>query len=177
MLRFPTRPPTRNFIKRLLATNARRKLHPERGEKGKPLMVRVYHTLTHEWLVVVAMSGGVDSSVTAKLMVDQVRYLQRRLSLRLILTCVAGSRVMMLLDFSCATGTRETNPGPTRGANGKRIGRMYGWCPRTWVYPAEWCVYIYWTVRCVYGDALEGRSHEGVLEQRVPTFTEGMGNR
>ena len=35
MLRLSTRPAPRNFTKRLLTTNAGRKLHPEKGEKGE----------------------------------------------------------------------------------------------------------------------------------------------
>ena len=81
--------------------------------------------------MVVAMSGGVDSSVTAKLMVDQVGFLQRSLSLRFPLSYITGSRVMMLLDFSCETGTQETNPGLTKDVSGRRIGRTYSSCLST----------------------------------------------
>jgi len=72
MFRSLTCPSTRNFTKRLLTTNGRRKIHPERGEKGKFSMGGGFCALTRRRSVVVAMSGGVDSSVTAKLMVDQV---------------------------------------------------------------------------------------------------------
>jgi len=75
MFRSLTRQPTRNFTKRLLTTGAGWKPHPERGEKGKLSTGRGFCTLMQRGSVVVAMSGGVDSSVTAKLMVDQVRYL------------------------------------------------------------------------------------------------------
>jgi len=101
-----------------------------------------FRTLTRRALVVVAMSGGVDSSVTAKLMVDQVRYLQYSLFLWFFLSCIAGSRVMTLLDFSCGIGTRETNPGLIKDVNGRRIGKTYGWYPNAWIYPAEWCVCV-----------------------------------
>jgi len=86
------------------------------------------------------MSGGVDSSVTAKLMIDQVCRAERYLSVGFLLSGFTGSRVMMLPDYSCGTGIQETNPGPIRDANGRRIGRTYGWCPSTWAYPVEWYV-------------------------------------
>ena len=83
------------------------------------------------------MSGGVDSSVTAKLMVDQVCCFAHRLS-RLSLSGVVGSRVMTLLESSCGTGMGETNPEPIRDANGRKTGRMCSWCLSIWESLAEW---------------------------------------
>lgn len=57
----------------------------------------------------------------------------------------------MLLDFSCGTGTREMNPGLIKDVNGRRIGRMYGWCPSTWVYHVEWYVCIGRTLPYAHG--------------------------
>ena len=56
------------------------------------------------------------------------------------LSSAAGSRVMTLLDCSCETGIQETNLGRMGDVNGRRIGRMYDWCPGIWAFPAEWYV-------------------------------------
>lgn len=85
----------------------------------------------------------------------------------------------MLPDCSCEIGIQETNPGRRQGVNGRRIGRMYGWCLDVWVYLAEW--YVRERPQLIdFGmltTALKGRSHEGVLEQRVPAFAQSMGSR
>lgn len=44
-------------------------------------------------------------------------------------------------DCSCGTGTQGTNLEPTEVVNGRKIGRMYAWCPDIWGYPAAWYVY------------------------------------
>ena len=69
------------------------------------------------------MSGGVDSSVTAKLMVDQVCFFKPKRSVESLLSSFAGSRVMMSPDCSCETGIQETNLEPIKGVNGRRIDR------------------------------------------------------
>ena len=74
------------------------------------------------------MSGGVDSSVTAKLMVDQVSCIGDDSLAKHILTSFTDSRVMTLLGCSCGTGIQETNPEPMQAVNGRRIGKMCGWC-------------------------------------------------
>jgi hypothetical protein len=125
------------------------------------------------------MSGGVDSSVTAKLMVDQVCCFEPKLFVGFLLSGFAGSRVMVSPDCSYETGIQETNPGSIKDANGKRIGKTYGWCPNTWVYPAELCVHDDATraLRYVHRGASNGGSHQGVLERRIPPFVTSTGSR
>jgi hypothetical protein len=77
------------------------------------------------------MSGGVDSSVTAKLMVDQVCCFELKLSVECLLSGFSGSRVMMSPDCSCETGIQGTNPEPIKDVSGRRIGKTCGWCPST----------------------------------------------
>ena len=130
MLRSLTRPPTRNFTKRLLTTNVGWGPHPVGGEKGKLFDRKSSSRADATWL-----SGGSHvrrSRLVGNRQVDgRPGTIPPTHSLRSFLSCAAGSRVTMLLDFSCGTGTRETNPGPIKGVNGKRIGRTYAWCPGT----------------------------------------------
>jgi hypothetical protein len=68
---------------------------------------------------------------TAKLMVDQVCCFEPKLSVGCLLSGFADSRVMMLPDCSCETGTQETNLELIKDVNGRRIGKVYGGCPST----------------------------------------------
>ena len=65
------------------------------------------------------MSGGVDSSVTAKLMLDQVGDSSFVIP---PLPYILDVRATMSPEFTCAIGTPETSPAPTKAANGKRTG-------------------------------------------------------
>lgn len=94
------------------------------------------------------------------------------------LSSAAGSRVMMLPGCSCETGIQGTNPGRIKDVNGRRIGKMYSWCPGIWAFLVEWYVRDDITHASYYMfiAALKGRSHEGLLEQRVPAFAQSMGS-
>lgn len=91
--------------------------------------------------VIVAMSGGVDSSVTAKLLTEQVRLqlLQYRAPFDVV------SRTMTYLLSSCATGIPATNRVLIRAANGKRTGKMSGGPAGYWTFLAKW--YAVWQLQ------------------------------
>lgn len=44
---------------------------------------------------------------------------------------------------------------------------MYGWCPSSWVYPAEWCVHVSW---------LELVDHESMTRRKVDLTREYWNN-
>ena len=61
------------------------------------------------------------------------------------LSSAAGSRVTMLPGCLCEIGIQGTNPGRIKDVNGRRIGKMYSWCPDIWASPAGWYVRDYMT--------------------------------
>lgn len=140
MRRILTRPPTRSPANRSLTTLARRRLCPERGEKGK--LTCVYQASRP--LMRHSFSGGGHVRrcrlLSHRQVDDRSGMKPRTSSLGPFLTASFDSRAIMSPDCSCETGTRGTSPGPTEVANGKRIWRMSGWCPGTWGYPVEWFV-------------------------------------
>ena len=65
------------------------------------------------------MSGGVDSSVAARLLVDQVwkdDFLRFNALTKL-------DRITIFQPYICAIGTPETNPEQTMVVNGKKTGK------------------------------------------------------
>jgi NH3-dependent NAD+ synthetase len=66
------------------------------------------------------MSGGVDSSVTAKLLADHVRKQKDNLKPSLI----EPLRITIFQPSSCVTGIHETSPALTVVANGRKTGKM-----------------------------------------------------
>ena len=54
-----------------------------------------------------------------------------------VLTSFVDSRAMSLPGCSCGTRIQETNPEPIQVVNGRRIGKMCGWCLSTWAFLVE----------------------------------------
>lgn len=81
----------------------------------------VYARVLTQVLVVVGMSGGVDSSVSALLLAKNVCQKRSKTSSKRMLIV----RTLIFLPFLCGTGTLETNLAQTGDANGKKIGKMF----------------------------------------------------
>ena len=88
--------------------------------------------------VVVAMSGGVDSSVTAKLLAEKVRESKSRI-LRISLPTII-QRIMTSLPSLCGIGIPGTNRAQMWAVSGRRTGRMFNACAENSTSPAKWCV-------------------------------------
>jgi NH3-dependent NAD+ synthetase len=86
-------------------------------------------------LVVVAMSGGVDSSVTARILANKVGTPAFHLS-----SSTDVSRDMIYLPSSCAIGIRVTSQELIRAVNGRETGRTYNVSARHWIYLVKWSV-------------------------------------
>lgn len=86
------------------------------------------------------MSGGVDSSVTARLLLDKVYS-----ALRILLpgdTHVAH-RGTTCLRYSCATGTPATSLARTADASGRRTGRTCSGSAGCSISRVKWCASAY----------------------------------
>ena len=93
---------------------------PKRGDRGTLydlLASKMIYLLCSQ--VVVAMSGGVDSSVTARLLAEKVQSF--RIHTVYFLNSLLRTTTYPL--YSCETGTRGMNPVRTRAASGRRIGK------------------------------------------------------
>lgn len=88
--------------------------------------------------VVVAMSGGVDSSVTAKLLAEKVRESKSRI-LRISLPTII-QRIMTSLPSLCGIGIPGTNRAQMWAVSGRRTGRMFNACAENSTSPAKWYV-------------------------------------
>jgi asparagine synthetase B (glutamine-hydrolysing) len=87
-------------------------------------------------IVVVAMSGGVDSSVAAKLLAEKVRHVDNPLH-AFAHNC---SRIMTFPPYLCGTGTPGTNRALMWAVTGRRTGKMYNVCAENSTSHARWCV-------------------------------------
>ena len=112
---------------------------PKRGARGN-----LYFFVPECWLymslVVVGMSGGVDSSVAAKLLADQVNQLVYFARDPFIWFLV--HRSMIYQQYSCEIGTLGTNQGLTKVVNGKGTGKMSNEYVKSLIYPVKWYVYF-----------------------------------
>lgn len=73
----------------------------------------------YSFVVVVAMSGGVDSSVTARLLANEVSEPQKRVNY------LKSWRIMTFLLYLCEIGTREMKPGPITAVSGNKTGKTF----------------------------------------------------
>jgi hypothetical protein len=82
------------------------------------------------------MSGGVDSSVTAKLLSEKVRQVKNRSH-----TFAYGHpRTMIFPPSLCGIGIPGTNLVLMWAVSGRRTGRMFNACAENSTSLAEWCV-------------------------------------
>ena len=86
--------------------------------------------------VVVAMSGGVDSSVTAKLLAEKVRQVDNP-SHAFAHNC---SRIMTFLPSSCGIGIPGMNRALMWAVTGRRTGKMCNVYAENSTSHAKWCV-------------------------------------
>ena len=86
--------------------------------------------------VVVAMSGGVDSSVTAKLLTEKVREVKNPPRT----FAYDHPRIMTSPPFLCGIGIPGTNRAQMWAVSGRRTGRMFNACAENSTSHAKWCV-------------------------------------
>lgn len=87
------------------------------------------------------MSGGVDSSVTAKLLTEQVRssiLIEDETILFKLGVSSAFARIMTYQLSSCEIGTPMMNLVPIVVANGKKTGKTWGVCVVCWIFLVRW---------------------------------------
>lgn len=87
-------------------------------------------------IVVVAMSGGVDSSVTAKLLAEKVREVKNPPHT----FAYNHPRIMTSPPSLCGIGIPGMNRGKMRAVSGRRTGRMFNACAENSTSHTEWCV-------------------------------------
>lgn len=86
--------------------------------------------------VVVAMSGGVDSSVTAKLLAEKVREVKKPPHT----FAYDHPRIMTSPPSLCGIGIPGTNRAQMWAVSGRRTGRMFNACAENLTSHAKWCV-------------------------------------
>ena len=82
------------------------------------------------------MSGGVDSSVTAKLLAEKVRHVNTPSHS----FAHNYSRIMIFPPFLCGIGIPGTNRALMWAASGRRTGKMCNACAESSTFHARWCV-------------------------------------
>jgi predicted PP-loop superfamily ATPase len=104
------------------------------------LRVKVsFCNLIHFPAVVVAMSGGVDSSVAMKLLADQVCAI-----LECIINLIStNDRTLTCLRFTCGIGMLVMKQAQTSAVSGRKTGRMFSVFAGSLTRPVEWSGYTY----------------------------------
>lgn len=96
--------------------------------------------------VVVAMSGGVDSSVTAKLLADKVRNISHVVASRRQWSFPI-SRITTFRLCLCAIGTPATSLVQTMDVSGRKIGKTSDACAEYWIFLVKW--YVLLSISCL----------------------------
>lgn len=82
------------------------------------------------------MSGGVDSSVTARILADKVRSYELDGDIIILIRI----RIMIYLQFSCVIGTLVMSREQIEVASGRKTGKTFNGSAKSLIFPVKWSV-------------------------------------